>query len=147
MKTLSILAAVLLASGACSGSPAAAGMNPGMTTTWQIGFVPWPGLNVAACWAPGLAGQPRFCAEVVNVNSTGAFHEVWDPPQPNTLRVDGTMTSTTFSATLQCASTGTGSGAMAATWTGSEYDGTATLNGQSVMIWVREGSDTSACNH
>jgi hypothetical protein len=120
---------------------------PASLTTWSLGFVPWPGLNVAPCWAPGLTDQPRFCAEVVHVDGIGAFHDVWEPPHPNTLQVDGMMTATTFTATLMCASTGIGSGTMSATWTGSQYDGTAILNGQSVTIWVRMGNDPSGCSH
>jgi hypothetical protein len=81
----------------------------------------------------------------VHVSANGSFHDVWEPPTPNTVKVDGTMTASTISASLQCASTGIGTGTLSATWTGSQYDGTATFNGQTVTIWVRKGNDTSAC--
>jgi hypothetical protein len=122
-------------------------VTPASTPIWSVGFVPWPGLNVHACWPPTRTDVGIICAEVLHPNADGSLHEVWEPPTPNTVQVDGTLTATAVSASLRCASTGTGSGTLSAVWTGSQYDGTATFNGQSVTIWVRKGNDTSACIH
>ena len=100
---------------------------------WSVLFgTPNNGLDVSACNVSipgGLSGQ------VVNVDSSGAFHEVWAPSTPNLLQADGTLTATAVSATLKCVATSS-TGSLSATANGSEYTGTATLSGRTVAVRV-----------
>jgi hypothetical protein len=94
------------------------------------------GLDVSACGIPYSLGG--VCSQGVNVDSSGAFHEIWTSGTPNLLTVDGTMTPTTFSATLRCIGSGA-TGSMSATVSGADYVGTATLSGTTVSIRVVGG--------
>ena len=77
-------------------------------------------------------------SQAVRVDGNGAFHDVWSPNEPNTARIDGTLTPTTFSATLTCLSTAA-TGALSATWDGSAFVGTITLGGQTHALRVALG--------
>lgn len=103
---------------------------------WSVYFgTPNNGLGVGSC---NVVVPGGLCGQVMNVDSSGAFHEVWSDTTPNMLRADGTLTATTMSATLACVAT-SAVGSMSATMTGSNFSGTATLGGQSVAIRVVKG--------
>jgi hypothetical protein len=80
---------------------------------------------VSVCRPP----QTTFCCQGVTLHGDGTFHDVWAPSTPDTLQVDGAMTlptataGSTFSATMQCASTASLTGTMSAPWNGSQYVG------------------------
>jgi hypothetical protein len=102
---------------------------------WSVLFnnaVP-PGLNMSACRS-GLT----WGSQVIRVDSTGAFHDVWAPNEPNTARIDGTLTATTFGATLTCVNNPT-SGTLSATWDGSAFVGSVNFSGQTVSLRVQLG--------
>jgi hypothetical protein len=99
-------------------------------TPWQVLFS--PNLNVSSCASTGSAS---FCAQVVNVDSTGAFHSNWQ----GLLQVDGTLLPSSVSATLRCVS-GASTGTMSATSSGSSYTGTATFGGSTVNVQIISGT-------
>jgi PEGA domain len=98
---------------------------------WSVTFSN-PGLNVSACGLiiPGLG----FSVQGMNVDSSGAFHEVWSPTTP-VVQVDGTLTPAGLNATLRCVST-PATGTISAAPSGGDYLGTATLSGTTVSIRV-----------
>jgi hypothetical protein len=92
--------------------------------------IPLPGLDVSPC---GRA--VRWTSQTVSVDGNGRFDTTWAPNEPNTMRVTGTLTATTFNATLNCVS-GSGSGSMSATGGGGTYQGTFNFAAQSGSITV-----------
>jgi len=98
---------------------------------WDILFSPQ--MDISSC-PPLPAGAPDFASQQVTVTANGSFHRIWGTPQDVT--ADGTMTSTSFSATLTCTQGGATLGSISASWTGTEFDGTfaATKNSGSVIV-------------
>jgi hypothetical protein len=99
------------------------------------------GLQPAPCgkFIPG-----GFCAQgVVPHGDFGTFTEIWDPQTP-LIRVEGSVTATTFTATLQCTN-GAASGSINATWDGSKYVGTWTFGGGSGTVRVERGLVDTQC--
>jgi hypothetical protein len=130
-------------SAAGGSSPSAGGPSgdkptaPGQKGLWSV-VMGGRGLDVSACgFFYGI------CSQGVNVDANGAFHEVWSSATPNLLTVDGTMTPTTFTATLRCVGSGA-TGSMSATVNGADYTGTATMSGTTVSIRVA-GGNTGPC--
>lgn len=121
---------------AATPSPAPASTPSPAPVLWSVYLgSPGNGLDVSACGANVPGG---LCGQGLNVDSSGAFREIWSPATP-VVRVEGVMTATTVSATLTCTAT-SGSGAMAATRSGEEYSGTATLSGVTVPVRIARGS-------
>ncbi len=114
-------------SNACAASP--------VCGSWNVTFND-PGLNVSACGLiiPGLG----FSSQGMNVDASGAFHEVWSTSTP-VVQVDGTLTPTGLSATLRCQST-PATGTISAAPAGGDYLGTATLSGITATIRVSKRS-------
>lgn len=130
------LSIVGLASESGCGTPSQPS-DGGGKVSWNMLFgTTGSNLDVSACT---LAIPAGWCAQVVKVDSTGAFHEVWSEREPNVMRVDGTLTATSVSATLTCVATSS-SGSLSATANGAEYTGTATLGGKSISLRVVKGS-------
>jgi PEGA domain len=98
---------------------------------WDVLLNP-PGLDVSACGLiiPGLG----FSSQGMNVDLSGAFHEVWSTSTP-VVQVDGTLTPAGLSATLRCLSTAA-TGTISAAPSGPDYLGTATLSGTTASIRV-----------
>jgi hypothetical protein len=92
--------------------------------------IPLPGLDVSAC-----GRSATWTSQVVSPDRSGRFDTTWSPNEPNTLRVAGTVTDTSFDATLTCVA-GNGSGSMAATGGGGTYQGTFNFNAQRGSITV-----------
>lgn len=118
-----------------SGVTPTAHLAGGGTPIWSL--VTEPGMNVSGCGT----GVTLFNSQNFTVDSTGAFHEVWSPSTPNTLKADGSMTIPTgtagasLSATLQCFDA-PGTGSFAGFWQETQYDGTFTFAGGSGAIAV-----------
>jgi hypothetical protein len=139
-----VLAALIswcaIAAAGCGGSGTLTGpSDPSapQTVAWSIDFGTTlsDSLDVSACTGDIRGG---FCSQIINVDSSGAFHAVWSPPTPNVLQADGTMTATTLSAVLKCVAT-SATGSLSASASGSDYTGTATLSGKTVPIRVTRG--------
>jgi hypothetical protein len=134
VASLSLVSAI--AAMGCAGTESATG--PGQSgsqkVVWSIYFgTLGSGLDASVCSA-GIS----LCGQIVNVDSIGAFHDVWSPTTPNLLQADGTLTATAVAATLRCVAT-SASGSLSAVPNGSEYIGTATLSGKTVPIRVVKG--------
>jgi hypothetical protein len=91
-----------------------------------------PGMNVSAC-----AGRPVFwSSQSIVADPSGNFDTVWSPSEPNTLRVRGSVTANTFSATLGCASGGSASGSFSANGSGGTYNGTYEFAGATGTVQI-----------
>jgi hypothetical protein len=114
-----------------SGNNSNVSQNPGPSNeVWSVFFSPQ--INVTMC-LPAGAPNTTFGSQVVNVDpSTTALHGTWQ----SLLQVDGTLTTSTLTATLTCIGGGSGTGVLTATKNGSAYDGNATLGAQTVGIHV-----------
>lgn len=93
-----------------------------------------PGISVTACIPPPVPSSFGYCCQPVFPAADGSFHDIWAPSRPNTLRVDGTISDTTFTAALSCASTGTQTGSLSATWNGTHYAGTFTFSNEGTIL-------------
>ena len=104
-------------------------------TEWRIALV--PAMDSGSC--TGTAGTNQtFDFLPVFADAAGAFRATWtEGASPFTVVVaTGTVTPTTFAASLICGN-GTGTpGSMSATWTGSRYDGTFSFRGSVGTIVV-----------
>jgi hypothetical protein len=76
-----------------------------------------PNIDVSTC-RPGLS----WCCQVLHPDANGNFDETWAPNQPNTARLAGRVTDTTFTATITCTSGGP-SGSLSASGSGGSYQG------------------------
>lgn len=77
-----------------------------------------PNLDVTAC-----AGTPTsYCCMPVTPDGSGNFANTWPTPQSPVVNVTGTITPTTFGATVNCSSGGALT-TLSANWTGSFYQG------------------------
>jgi hypothetical protein len=137
-NVIAFLSLACVVAGAGCGSTTGPSDGPSSATvTWSVYFgTPLNGLDVSAC---NVVVPGGLCGQIMNVDSSGAFHEVWSPATPNLLQADGTLTTTAMSATLKCVAT-SASGSLSATASGSEYSGTATLGGRTVSIRIVKGS-------
>ena len=97
---------------------------------YSVMMMPLPGIDLTSC---GRA--VTWTSQNVTPDRSGHFDTTWSPNEPNTLRVVGTVTDTTFDASLSCV-TGNGSGSMAATGSGGTYQGTFSFNAQRGSITV-----------
>lgn len=104
-------------------------ISGGGSILWRMAWT--PGINVSAC---GTAAT-QFSSQVFQIDgTTGAFHAVWSPGQPDTLKADGIMSLPTavagasVTAALQCVN-GAASGSASAFWNATQYDGTFTFGG------------------
>lgn len=105
------------------GSPGVGvGGNP---VRYSVLFEPSPpGIDVSAC----AGSRVTWSSQSVNVRPDGTFDETWAPSQPNTMRVTGRATATTFEATLACVSGGP-SGTITATGSTDLYLGSFDFRG------------------
>ena len=112
-------------------STGSSGGNGGTSTpTWNVHFT--QSLNVGAC-----ASGTTFSSQAVTPNSSGVVSGSWGTPQ--TVQVNGTVASPTAPApqvnlTLTCIPANGATGSVTATWTGTRYEGTATLSGVTVPV-------------
>jgi hypothetical protein len=103
---------------------------------YSVNFLPSPpGIDVSAC-----AGRPlTWSSQSTGPKGTGglgAFDDTWSPMDPNTVRVTGTVTETSFNATIACTN-GAASGTLSATGSGGNYQGTFTFGSQRGSITVQ----------
>src|SRR5207245_2876821 len=67
-------------------------------TIWNVTFNPM--IDVTVC---SSGSNPiNWCCQNVAADYNGNFHDVWAPGEPNTMRVDGTVTPSSFAAALTC---------------------------------------------
>lgn len=87
---------------------------------YSVAFEPSPpGIDVSACAGRALT----WSSQSVGADASGNFNETWAPNEPNTMRVAGQVTSTTFQATLTCVN-GARSGSISASGSNGTYRGT-----------------------
>jgi hypothetical protein len=102
--------------------------NPGQSgAVYNIVFQPTPpGIDMSAC-----AGRPLTWSSqaLSGVDANGNFNMTWAPNEPNTARISGQLTATSFQATLACVN-GAQSGSISATGSGSSYSGSWTFGSQ-----------------
>ena len=67
--------------------------------------------------------QLTWGGQTVSVDANGNFNETWAPNEPNTARISGQATATTFQATIACTN-GARTGSMTATGSNGSYSGT-----------------------
>jgi hypothetical protein len=107
---------------------------PPQPSLYQVMFGT-PGIDVSVC-----AGQHMtWCCQVLTADADGSFNETWAPSQPNTARITGRVTETTFTATFTCAS-GNPSGSLAATGSGGTYQGSFEFAGSRGPLTVTRRS-------
>lgn len=115
-------AAAVGVSAARSKEPLAAAPAPGTgsPSIYDVSFLPQPpGIDVSVC-----AGRPlTWSSQVVSVDASGSFNTTWAPNEPNTARVSGQLTATSFQATIACVN-GALSGSITATGSNNTYTGT-----------------------
>ena len=110
-------------------------LGGGGSPLWQVSFEPQ--ISVSVCGT----GAVSFSSQVWSIDGSGAFHAVWSPSTPNTLKADGAMSLPTavsgasLSAALACFS-GAPTGSLSAFWTGTHYSGSYTFNGSTGDIAV-----------
>jgi hypothetical protein len=121
-------------------------LGGGGSAFWNVSWA--PGIGVSVCNPQASS----YTSQNIHIDSAGVFHQVWSPSQPDTLKADGLMTmptaspNATLTASLACFS-GSPTGSMSATWTGTHYDGTYAFNGGSgaiVVYGLRWSTDNAA---
>lgn len=109
------------------------GPTPSPTTPfYSISFRPSPpGMDVSSC----TGRSTQWSSQAASADSNGNIDNTWSPNEPNTMRIVGTVTATTFQASLSCVS-GSGTGGINASGTGGSYSGTWSFagNGGTVNI-------------
>ena len=128
--------AVAAAHGGDNGSSGRGGGGGTRSVGYDISFLPSPpGIDVSTC-----AGQPlTWCCQTVHADTAGNFDETWAPSQPNTARIAGHATDTTFTATLTCTN-GATSGSLSATGSGGTYQGSFSFGSSRGNITVQRSA-------
>lgn len=92
---------------------------------YHVGFgAPPNSLDVSSC-----AGRSLTWSSQAIGTPTGAFDITWSPNEPNTLRVTGSVSETSFNANMACVS-GSGTGSIQATGSGGTYRGSWSFAGK-----------------
>lgn len=108
--------------------------SPAPTATpvaqYSIAFAPF--LDVSVC-----AGRPlQWSSQAVgSLDSAGNFDLIWSPNEPNTLRISGRVTGTTFQANLACTN-GAGSGTISATGSNGSFTGSFDFTGSRGQVTI-----------
>ncbi len=115
--------AVGAAKGGGSDSSSASGSQPSSAPSgsiYGVAFLPNPpGMDVSVCAGRSLS----WAGHNVLADTNGNFNQTWSVNEPNTMRVAGQATATTFQATLTCVN-GARSGSISATGSNNSYSGT-----------------------
>jgi len=99
-----------------SDSSSTSGTSGSSKTIYGVSF---PGfIDVSVC----AGRQLIWSSHNVSADGSGNFNETWSVNEPNTVRVAGQVTPTTFQATLNCTN-GARSGSISATGSGNSYSG------------------------
>jgi hypothetical protein len=128
--------AVAASHGGGSGSAGSGGGGGTRSAGYNVSFLPSPpGIDVSTC-----ADQPlTWCCQNVHADSAGNFDETWAPSRPNTARITGRATDTTFTATLTCTN-GATSGSLSATGSGGTYQGSFSFGASRGNITVQRSA-------
>ncbi len=108
--------AVAAAKGGGDDNSSASGGSP--PPLYGVAFLP-PGVDVSVC----AGRQLTWSSHNVSPDANGNFNQTWSVNEPNTMRVTGQVTATTFQATLTCVN-GARSGSLSATGSNNSYNGT-----------------------
>jgi len=102
--------------------------NPGQVgSSYNVVFQPAPpGIDVSVCAGRSVTWSSQ---SVSGIDTNGNFNLTWAPNEPNTLRISGQVTATSFQATITCVN-GAQSGSISATGSGSTYSGSWTFGSQ-----------------
>lgn len=104
----------------------------GATSLLHVSFEPSPpGIDVSPCAGTRLT----WSSQSVSPRPDGSFDDTWAPNEPNTMRVTGRVTATTFEATLTCVSGGP-SGSITATGSADLYRGSFDFRGSRGSVRV-----------
>jgi len=99
-----------------SDSSSTSGTTGSSKTLYGISF---PGfIDVSVC----AGRQLIWSSHNVSADASGNFNETWSVSEPNTMRVAGQVTPTSFQATLSCTN-GARTGSISATGSGNSYSG------------------------
>lgn len=129
-------AAVAVTAGGGGGDGDSASSGPGSSgnnnSLWSVLFLPSPpGIDVSSC-----AGRPvTWCCQNVSADANGNFDQTWAPNEPNTARINGRVTSTSFQATIACTN-GATSGSISATGSGSSFSGSFSFGSSNGQVTV-----------
>ena len=127
-------AAVAVAKGRGS-SGAGNGGDNGSTGPRPLDVTFTPDVDVSAC----AGRQLSWCCQNLHPDASGRFDETWSPGEPNTARITGSASDTTFTATLTCVSGGS-SGSLSASGSGGTYQGSFAFgNSRGALTVKREG--------
>lgn len=106
--------------GNSSDSSGSSGPGGSTRSILNVTFLPSPpGIDVSVC----STRQLTWGGQTVSVDANGNFNETWAPNEPNTARISGQATATTFQATIACTN-GARTGSMTATGSNGSYSGT-----------------------
>jgi hypothetical protein len=98
-----------------------------------------PGIDVSVCAGRNLTWSSQAFIRQPN----GSIDTVWSPNEPNTARLQGTMTPNSFDATLSCVN-GAGSTRLVASGSNDNLSGSYSFNGSSGPFTVSPGTLASA---
>jgi hypothetical protein len=98
-----------------------------------------PGIDVSVCAGRNLTWSSQAFPRQAN----GSVDTVWSPGEPNTARLQGTMTSTSFDATLSCVN-GAGSTRLVASGGNDNLQGNYSFNGSSGPFTITPQAGASA---
>jgi hypothetical protein len=125
-------AAVAVKGGGGDSSSNSSSTGPGTANgqggaVYSVTFQPSPpGVDLSVCVGHALTWSSQALS---GVDANGNFNMTWSPNEPNTLRITGQLTATTFNATIACVN-GAQSGAISATGSGNSYSGSWTFGSQ-----------------
>ena len=103
---------------------------------WQGHFTPV--LNVTAC-----SPSPGFNSMGFTPDPAGNVHTSWGGPTP-LVQVDGVVTLSQVNLTVTCLPANGSTGSIVANWTGTRYEGTATMSGTTSAVTFTGWSSKAA---
>ena len=117
--------------GGTPGSTPSPAPSPGATPALHVVFEPSPGMDVSPCAGTRLT----WSSQALSPRADGSFDQTWAPNEPNTMRVAGRATATTFEATLTCVSGGP-SGSINASGSADLYRGSFDFRGSRGTVTI-----------
>jgi N-acetylneuraminic acid mutarotase len=102
---------------------------------WSMHFT---SLNVSACGGASSV----FTSQGVTPNSSGVVSTSWG--NPASVQVNGTVTPQEVNLTLTCIPSNGATGSIVANWTGTRYEGMASLGGPSTEVVIRGWSSKTS---
>ena len=114
-----------------SDSSSTSGTSGSSKTIYGVSF---PGMiDVSVC----AGHQLLWSSHNVSADAGGSFNETWSVNEPNTMRVTGQVTPTTFQATITCIN-GARSGSISASGSNGSYNGSFSFGGTGPVAVVKQ---------